>query len=121
MAGSRFPMDVRVRLRCADVVFRRLGDERLVIDLQRHRVHRLDKPGALIVDRLLEGESLRALVASVVEVFDVTEKRALRDVEGLIALLAKEGLVDVLSIEATEEALREDALSTARVKRAVDR
>ena len=54
---------------------------------------RMNKTAAFIVERLQEETSVDALVEAMLDVYDVDEARARASIEGIVAELAKAGLL----------------------------
>ncbi len=72
---------------------RKVGDEVFVLDLNRHRFHRIGGAGVRIWELVAEPISFGDLVARLQDVYDVDPERVRADCEGFVARLLDEDLV----------------------------
>ena len=82
---------------CFDAAVRvRLGAERgFVFDQRTGRVYSLNASAALAAERIQSAASLTAVVAAVVEAFEVDAATAGRDLATFVAQLVEAGLVTI--------------------------
>jgi hypothetical protein len=67
--------------------------EALLLDLERNACFALNATGALIWQRLGEGDSPQEITARVAQAFAVDEASARRDLDAFITLLLAQGLL----------------------------
>jgi len=72
-----------------------VGECAILLDLVTDATIGLNLTGTLVFQRLLAGEHVETLAASLVDEFDVTLDQALVDVRELVASLLARGLVEV--------------------------
>jgi hypothetical protein len=77
----------------ADVIFRDLGGEAVLLDLASGRYFGLNPVGTRIWTLLAEGATVDAVVAALTQEFDGDPAAIARDVDELVAELAARGLV----------------------------
>lgn len=78
-----------------EALFRDLGEDVVLLDLRSGVYFSLDAVGARIWHLIQEHRSLRAVLDSLVEEYDVTKARCAEDLLSLIALMRDGGLVEV--------------------------
>ena len=78
-----------------DVVSRRLEDEVVLVHLQTNRIYTLNETGARLWELLKEGRSRAEIEEQLFQEFEVERDQLQEEVERLLALLAREGLVSV--------------------------
>ncbi len=83
-----------MRLRRDGLVWRRAGDEMLVLDLSRSEYLSANATGALVWERLAEGATRDELAQALVQRFAVDEAQARADVDRLLEQLHAEGLLE---------------------------
>jgi Coenzyme PQQ synthesis protein D (PqqD) len=83
-----------MRLRRDGLVWRRAGDEMLVLDLSRSEYLSANATGSLVWERLAEGATPDELAQALVEHFAVDAARARADVDRLLEQLDAEGLLE---------------------------
>jgi hypothetical protein len=83
-----------VRLRQQGLIWRRAGDELVVLDLDRSEYLAANTTAAVVWEGLAAGASSEQLVALLCECFAVEPAVARGDVERLLGELADEGLVE---------------------------
>ena len=86
---SRFPS---VRL-SADVIFRELDGEAVLLDFASGRYYGLNAVGTRVWTLLAAGQTVATAVDVVVSEFDAVEDQVARDVEELVAELLSRGLL----------------------------
>lgn len=77
----------------ADVVYRNLGGEVVLVHLQTNKIFALNATGARLWELLIEGHSHREIRERLLEEFTVTERELDREVEELLSTLQDERLV----------------------------
>ena len=77
-----------------DVVSRRVGDEVVLVHLERDTMYALNRTGARAWELLNEGLDLEATEAALAEEFGVDRAEVRRELESLIAELEHEHLVE---------------------------
>jgi hypothetical protein len=83
-----------VQLRRDGLVWRRAGDELLVLDLSRSEYLSANATGSLVWERLAEGATRDELAQLLVERFAVDEAQARADVDRLLEQLDAQGLLE---------------------------
>lgn len=86
---SRFPS---VRL-SADVIFRELDGEAVLLDFASGRYYGLNAVGTRVWTLLAAGQTVDSAIGVVVTEFDALEDQVARDVEVLVAELLSRGLL----------------------------
>ena len=86
---SRFPA---VRL-SADVIFRELDGEAVLLDFASGRYYGLNAVGTRVWTMLAAGETVDGAIEAVVNEFDASEEEVTRDVEELVTELLSRGLL----------------------------
>jgi hypothetical protein len=76
-----------------DVVYRRLGDEIVLVHLETNRIFALNATGARLWELIEAGHDEVEIRAQLLQTFDVTPARLNREVDSVLADLAAEGLV----------------------------
>lgn len=76
------------------LAFRRIAGEMFVVDSRRAELHELNGSAALIWEGLAAGRSEAAIVSSLVEEFEVSEKQARADMADFLKALAEAGLLE---------------------------
>ena len=76
-----------LKLRSRDVEWRTVGDEVVVLDLASSTYVSVNAVGTAVWPLLVDGTTRDALVAAVVERFDVDEERAGRDLDAFVGQL----------------------------------
>lgn len=97
---AKISLGSRVRI-SAEVLFRDLGGDIVLLDLRSGVYFSLDAVGARIWELLQEQRSLRMVLDSLVEEYDVTEERCAEDLLNLIGRMRDKGLVEVRDPTAT--------------------
>jgi hypothetical protein len=75
------------------VVFKRVGDEAVLLDFERGVYYGLDEVGARVWELIADGRSIDAVAQVMTEEYEVAFDDVRRDVETLIVELEKNGLV----------------------------
>ncbi|HEX8618057.1 MAG TPA: PqqD family protein [Thermoanaerobaculia bacterium] len=76
-----------------NVIFRKVGDELVLLDYGRGIYYGLDPIGARIWELLAAGATTTAAVETLVDEYEVTHEQLEADVERLISELMERGLV----------------------------
>ena len=79
----------------AQVMSRQVGDETVILDLGSGMYFGLDPVGARIWQLLSEGQSLDAVVTSLLGEYEVPEDQLRQDVDALVGELVSRGLIEV--------------------------
>jgi hypothetical protein len=87
-------MDPELKLRSADLEWRAVEGEVIVLDLEGSVYMSLNGSGAVCWEALAEGATRDELVRRLTERFDVAPERAARDVEAFLQELRSHGLLD---------------------------
>lgn len=77
------------------IVFKKVGEEMVLLDFERGIYYGLNPVGARVWEFLAEGKSTDEIVDLLTEEFDVERTDAKNDVEALMDDLAANGLVSV--------------------------
>jgi hypothetical protein len=77
----------------SDVVSRRVGDNVVLISLSTNRIYELNVTGARLWELMNSGSTPDTMVGQLVREFDVTPDNATAELDTLMTLLRKEGLV----------------------------
>jgi hypothetical protein len=75
------------------VVARRVDDEIVVVQLERNNIHALNRTGARFWELIVEGRSRSEACEQMLEEFDVTRAQLEREIDELLDLLFREGLL----------------------------
>ena len=75
------------------VVFKRVGDEAVLLDFERGVYYGLDGAGARVWELIADGRSLDAVAQAMTEEYEVALDEVRRDVEALVGELERNGLV----------------------------
>jgi Coenzyme PQQ synthesis protein D (PqqD) len=75
------------------VVARRVGDEMVVIQLDRNNIHALNRTGARFWELLVEGRSRSEACEQMLKEFDVPGSQLETEIDELLDLLLGEGLL----------------------------
>jgi hypothetical protein len=76
-----------------DVVWRRVGEEVVVVNLKTNRIYSLNRTGARLWELISAGHDRAAVETALIEEFDVEESELRRQVAAGLEQLAKAGLV----------------------------
>jgi hypothetical protein len=76
-----------------DVLWRRVGDEAVVVNLKTNRIYSLNYTGARLWELISAGHDREAAEAALIEEFDVEEGELREEVARILEELAKEGLI----------------------------
>jgi coenzyme PQQ synthesis protein D (PqqD) len=76
-----------------DVVWRRVGEEAVLVDLKTNRIYSLNDTGARLWELISAGHDRAAVETALIEEFDVEESELRRQVAAGLEQLAKAGLV----------------------------
>jgi hypothetical protein len=83
-----------VRLKSAStIVFKQLKDEGVILDLKEGMYFGLNEVGSRIWALLLDGQSQREIVTTMLKEYNVTQERLERDVASWVGELKRRGLV----------------------------
>ncbi len=83
-----------LRLRQHGLEWREVDDEVVALDLDTARYLATNRTGALLWDQLAAGATREALVARLMESWDLDEARAAADVDAFLAMLTDRGLLE---------------------------
>jgi hypothetical protein len=75
------------------VVARRVEDEVVVVQLERNSIHALNQTGARFWELIVEGRSRSEACEQMLEEFDVPRAQLEREIDELLDLLLREGLL----------------------------
>jgi len=75
------------------VVARRVDEEVVLIQLDRNSIHALNRTGARFWELVVEGRSRSEACEQMLEEFDVTRAQLEREIDELLDLLFREGLL----------------------------
>jgi len=100
-SAIRSSLDSRVVIP-ESVLYREVGGESVLLDLESSRYFALDEVGTRIWMELAAHGSPRRATAEVVRRYDVEGENAERDLLDLLAQLAREGLIRIENEEAQE-------------------
>jgi hypothetical protein len=92
---SDAPEEPRLRLRKVD--YRTTDGETIVLDLATERYLRLNRAGSMMWEPLVAGTTRGALIAKLIDGFDLDEDRAVADVDAFLAELGRQDLLDTAS------------------------
>lgn len=76
-----------------DVVWRRVGDEAVLVNLKTNRIYSLNQTGARFWELLSAGHDREAAEAALIGEFDVEEGELRKEVAAVLEELTKEGLI----------------------------
>jgi hypothetical protein len=76
-----------------DVVWRRVGEDAVVVNLKTNRIYSLNHTGARLWELISAGNDREAAEAALLSEFDVEEGELRKEVAGVLEELAKEGLI----------------------------
>jgi hypothetical protein len=76
-----------------DVVWRRVGDQVVVVNLRTNRIYSLNHTGARLWELISAGHDRAAVETALIEEFDVEESELRRGVAAALEELAKAGLI----------------------------
>lgn len=89
-------MDVKQTLVIpAHVMFRQVGDETVILDLDKGTYFGLNPVGARVWQLLSDGHQVPAMIATLLEEFDVAQEQLQLDLDSLVSELISRGLVTV--------------------------
>ena len=83
-----------LRLRQQGLEWRQVDDEVVALDLDTARYLATNRTGALLWDQLAAGATREALIARLMESWDLDEARAAADVDAFLAMLSDRGLLE---------------------------
>jgi hypothetical protein len=76
-----------------DVVWRRVDEEAVLVNLKTNRIYSLNLTGARLWELISDGNDREAAEAALLEEFDVEESELRNEVAAVLEELAKEGLI----------------------------
>jgi hypothetical protein len=76
-----------------DVVWRRVGDKVVVVNLKTNLIYALNSTGARLWELISAGHDRAAVEAALIEEFDVDERELRREVAAGLEQLAQAGLI----------------------------
>jgi coenzyme PQQ synthesis protein D (PqqD) len=76
-----------------DVVWRRVDEEAVLVNLKTNRIYSLNPTGARLWELISAGNDREAAEAALIEEFDVEEGELRNEVAAVLEELAKEGLI----------------------------
>lgn len=76
-----------------DVVWRRVGDEAVLVNLKTNRIYSLNHTGARLWELIDAGHDREAAEAALLSEFDVEEGELRNEVAAVLEELAREGLI----------------------------
>lgn len=79
----------------ADVLFRKFGEEAVLLHLKTERYFSLNDSALLMWELLIEGHSASEVAARVAAVYDVTPETVAEDLQALLARLRELELIEV--------------------------
>jgi hypothetical protein len=85
--------EIQLRLREADVDWREVEGELVVLDLRESRYLAINRTGQLLWTALARGATKGALIERLMEAFDIERTRAVADVEAFTSKLESRGLL----------------------------
>lgn len=88
-----FGLDTIVQVR-PDVLFRQLGDEAVLLDLESGKYFGLNEVGSRVWDLLLTPRPLSAIQEALLQEYEVPAENLWRDLESLISELVRHGLAE---------------------------
>lgn len=78
-----------------DVVSRRLEDEVVLVHLRTNRIYTLNETGARLWELLKDGRGRAEIEEQLLQEFEVERDQLQEEVERIVSLLSREGLVSV--------------------------
>ena len=96
-------LDKRVTV-SADVIFREVGGEGVILDLKTERYLGLNEVGARVWKCFTESDSVQSAFATLVNEYEVDAERLLSDLQALIEQLTDNGLIQVVPGSPKQEA-----------------
>lgn len=90
-----------LRARTADVAWKQIDDEVVILDLRTSRYLSLNRSGALVWSGLVAGATREQLVAALVRGYDIAPEVATADLERLLAQLAERELLSAIDDSAS--------------------
>jgi hypothetical protein len=76
-----------------DVVWRRVGEDSVLVNLKTNRIYSLNDTGARLWELLAAGHDRKAAEAALIDEFDVEEDELRKEVATVLDELAREGLI----------------------------
>jgi Coenzyme PQQ synthesis protein D (PqqD) len=76
-----------------DVVWRRVGDETVVVNLKTNRIYSLNHTGARLWELISTGHDAEAAAAALLTEFDVDEGELRKEIAAALEELAEAGLI----------------------------
>lgn len=83
-----------MRLRVDDVTWREIDGDLVVLDLRSSTYLTANASGKVLMKQLTEDRTLQQLSQALVDAFDISERRARRDVQTFIDDLGERGLLE---------------------------
>ena len=78
-----------------DVLVRKVGDEMVLVHMGRNEIFALNRTGARLWELLAEGRTRSAAIDQLRTEFDASVEAVERETDSLMALLEREGLVEL--------------------------
>jgi Coenzyme PQQ synthesis protein D (PqqD) len=85
--------ETRLTLRSADLDWREVEGELVVLDLRESRYLAINRTGRILWTNLVEGATRQDLIDQLAEAFDINPARAANDVDAFTAELESRGLL----------------------------
>jgi hypothetical protein len=85
-----------------DVVWRRVGEEAVLVNLKTNRIYSLNHTGARFWELFSAGHDREATEAALLSEFEVEEDELRKEVSNVLEELAKEGLILETALEPEE-------------------
>jgi hypothetical protein len=76
-----------------DVVWRRVGEEAVVVNLKTNRIYSLNHTGARFWELISGGHDREAAEAALIDEFDIEESKLRKEVATVLDELTREGLI----------------------------
>ena len=76
-----------------DVVFQRVGDDLVLVQLKTNEIYALNETGARFWDLLVEGKSRSEVEAAMLREFDVPPEQLAVEIDHILAELAKHKMI----------------------------
>ena len=86
--------EIRLKLREGAVVWRRLEDETIVLDLAASEYVAINRSGSLLWQAIVEGTTRRALVERLLTGYKLTEAQAVTDVDAFLDSCRARGFLE---------------------------
>ncbi|MGH8900632.1 MAG: PqqD family protein [Egibacteraceae bacterium] len=83
-----------LRIRGQDLVWRTVGDEVIALDLRSSKYLRVNATGALLWQHMQSPAGREALVDALVDRFDLPREQAAGDLDGFLAMLSENELLE---------------------------